>query len=233
MEALADCILTDLSKLGLDSNFLRDQGYGGASNMRGAYRGVQARVPMLYPIAMYTYCCSHVLTLVVSGASQLLSIRNAMGTVASVCVFISLFVQGAAFLRKFDQTETPTSSQKSKLIPLCETRWVESHDSVVTFSEFNNGNEMSELLPEIYTTLDELQTSRTAQVDVAARASQLINSICRTSFLASVHVIEHSSAISLPLSKMLHEKKLEGLVTTPRRANRQNFRDNFSAANPE
>jgi len=101
VEALADCILTDLSKLGLDSNFLRDQGYDGASNMRDAYRGVQARVPMLYPIAMYTHCCSHVLNLVVSGASQLLSIRNAMGTVASVCVFISLFVQHAAILRKF------------------------------------------------------------------------------------------------------------------------------------
>ena len=88
MEALADCILTDLSKLGLDSNFLRDQGYDGASNMRDAYRGVQARVPLLYLIAMYTHCCSHVLTLVVSGASQLLSIRNAMVLwQAFVCLF--------------------------------------------------------------------------------------------------------------------------------------------------
>jgi len=43
-------------------------------------------------------CCSHVINLVVSGASQLPSIRNAVGIVASVCVFIlrpaQLFCKG-------------------------------------------------------------------------------------------------------------------------------------------
>ena len=266
-EALADCILTNLSRLGLDLNFLRGQGYDGASNMSGAYRGVQARVRVLYPLAIYTHCCSHVLNLAVSGASQLPSIRNAMGTVASVCVFISRSAQRAAILRNFVQMGTATSSRKSKLIPLCETRWVERHDSVVTFVE---------LLPAIYKTLDELQTStsRTVQVDVAAKASQLISSICNTSFLVSVHVIEHISAILLPLSKMLQEKnldifkanelldgvlsllqderlnsensfnhifkrstficnELEVPVALPRRANRQIYRHNFAAANPE
>ena len=47
------------------------------------------------------------------------------GTVASVCVFISRSSQRAAILRKFVQTGTPTSSRKSKLIPPCETRWVD------------------------------------------------------------------------------------------------------------
>jgi len=76
---------------------------------------------------------------------------------------------------------------------------VERHGSVVTFVE---------LLPAIYKTLDELQTSRTVQVDVATRASHLISSICSTTFLVSVHVIEHSSAILLPISKMLQKKNL-------------------------
>jgi len=67
-----------------------------------------------------------------------------------------------------------------------------------------------ELLTAIYKTLDEVHTSRIVQVDVAARASQLINSICSTSFLVSVHVISlHTSAILLPLSKMLQEKNVD------------------------
>jgi len=37
---------------------MRGQGYDGTSNMNGKYRGVQARVKELYPLAMYTHCCN-------------------------------------------------------------------------------------------------------------------------------------------------------------------------------
>ena len=57
-------ILTQLSQLGLNLEHTRGQGYDGASNMSGKYRGVQARVKELYPLAMYTHCCNHVLNLV-------------------------------------------------------------------------------------------------------------------------------------------------------------------------
>jgi len=106
---------------------------------------------MLYPLATYTPCCSPVLNLVVSGASQLPSIRNALSTVGSVCMFISRSAQRAAILRKFGQTGT---RRKSKFILLCATRWVERHDSVVTFVE---------LLLAIYKTLNELQTIQNVQ----------------------------------------------------------------------
>jgi len=58
--------------------------------MSGAYRGVQARVRMLYPLAIYTHCCSHVRNLVVSSASQLPSIRNAVLWQVFVCLFRDL-----------------------------------------------------------------------------------------------------------------------------------------------
>jgi len=59
---------------------------------------------------------------------------------------------------------------------------VERHDSVVTFVE---------LLPTISKTLDKVHTSQTVQVDVAAKASQLIIAIRSTSLLVSLHVITH------------------------------------------
>ena len=60
---------------------MRGQGYDGASNMNRKYRGIQARVKELYPLAMYTHCCKHVLNLVISTSSQLPVIRNAMATI--------------------------------------------------------------------------------------------------------------------------------------------------------
>jgi len=41
---LASTILTQLSQLGLNLEHMRGQGYDGASNMSGKYRGVQALV---------------------------------------------------------------------------------------------------------------------------------------------------------------------------------------------
>ena len=52
---LASTILTQLSQLGLNLEHMCGQGYDGASNMSGKYRGVQARVKELYPLAMHTH----------------------------------------------------------------------------------------------------------------------------------------------------------------------------------
>jgi len=85
---LASTILTQLSQLGLNLEHMRGQGYDG-----GKYRGVQARVKELYPLAMYTHCCNHVLNLVISTSSQLPVIRNAMATISDTCVFLSRSAQ--------------------------------------------------------------------------------------------------------------------------------------------
>jgi len=44
---LVSTILTQLSQLGLSLKRMRGQGYDGASNMNGKYRGVHARVKEL------------------------------------------------------------------------------------------------------------------------------------------------------------------------------------------
>jgi len=75
---LASSTLTQLSQLGLNLEHMRGQGYDGASTMSGKYRGVQARVKEMYPLAMYTNCCNHVLktwSLVLHRSCQLLEMR--------------------------------------------------------------------------------------------------------------------------------------------------------------
>ena len=55
-EALAKLLTECLTKHGLRIEDVVGQGYDGGSNMRGAQKGVQARIKMLNPNALFTYC---------------------------------------------------------------------------------------------------------------------------------------------------------------------------------
>jgi len=118
---LASTILIQLSQLGLNLEHMRGQVYDDASNMCGKYRGVQARVKELYPLAMamYTHCCNHVLNLVISTSSQLPVIRNAMATISDICVFLSRSVQRVSiFQDNVERDVSGSASSRQKLKPI-------------------------------------------------------------------------------------------------------------------
>jgi len=128
---------------------MRGQGYDGASNMSGKYRCVQARVNELYSLAMHAHCCNHVFNLVISTSSQLPVIRNAMATISDNCVFLSRFAQRVSIFQDNVEREiSGSASSQQKLTPICATRWVERHDSIII---------LVTLLPALVSTLEELQ----------------------------------------------------------------------------
>ncbi|XP_025200207.1 zinc finger MYM-type protein 1-like [Melanaphis sacchari] len=63
-EELIDEVLTMLSLFDLDPIFLRAQSYDNASNMAGAYSGLQARIKEINPLANFVPCAAHSLNLV-------------------------------------------------------------------------------------------------------------------------------------------------------------------------
>lgn len=69
-EALTTTLLDLLERLGLGLEQLVGQGYDGGSNMRGDIQGVQRRIRDKCPQAIYTWCWSHSLQLVMSHASE-------------------------------------------------------------------------------------------------------------------------------------------------------------------
>ena len=69
-EALSSKLLDVLSDLGLRLEQLVGQGYDGGSNMRGDIQGVQGRIKAKCPKALYTWCWSHSLQLVMSHAAD-------------------------------------------------------------------------------------------------------------------------------------------------------------------
>ena len=117
--------------------------------MSGKYLGVQARIKELYPLAMYTHCCNNVHNLVISTSSQLPVIRNAMATISDICFFLSHSAQRVSiFQANFEREVSGLASSRQKLKPICATRWVERHDSIIIFVT---------LMPAVVSTLEELQ----------------------------------------------------------------------------
>ena len=144
---LASTILTQLSQLGLNLEHMCGQGYDGASIMSVKYRGVQARVKELYPLAMYAHCCNHVLSLVISTSSQLPVIRNAVTTISDIRVFLSRSAPRVSiFQDNVERGVLGSVSSRQKLKPICATRWVERHDSIINFET---------LLPAVVSTREE------------------------------------------------------------------------------
>ena len=176
---------------------MRGQGYVGASNMSGTNRGVQARVKELYPLAMYTHCCNHVLNMVISTSSQLSDIRNAMATISDICVFLSRSAQRVSiFQDNVEREVSGSASSRQKLKPICATRWVERHDVIIIFVI---------LLPAVVSTLEELQQEN-KQVEVATKAATLFSSVQKCTLLIAALVVQHTSGIILPVSKLLQKK---------------------------
>lgn len=87
-ENLANTIIEKLKAADLDIAFLRGQAYDGGANMSGAFKGVQARILNMQPLAIYTHCANHRLNLVLNKASTVPIIRNTVGIITSVNNFL-------------------------------------------------------------------------------------------------------------------------------------------------
>ena len=89
-QAIADKIKFTLEKFTLVLNDLQGQGYDGADNMSGKYRGAAAIIQHDYPKALYVHCVSHVLNLCCSccmyhtGNSE-----HVCGVVEEICLFFN------------------------------------------------------------------------------------------------------------------------------------------------
>ncbi|KAL4107253.1 hypothetical protein QTP88_017633 [Uroleucon formosanum] len=91
---LAESILNGLNSCEINLDYLYGQGYDGASNMSGHYKGVQAVIKKKYPKAIYVHCTAHFLNLAVSTASGIQPVRNCLEFLISLQVIQLVFSFG-------------------------------------------------------------------------------------------------------------------------------------------
>ena len=113
----------------------RGQAYDGTGSMSSERVGVQSRIKVVAPLALYTHCRSHVLNLSIASACKIPSIRNMVGFINETYLFFDLSPKRQRFFEHV-LTKCASESMKTKLSGLCKTRWVERHTCYETFYEF-------------------------------------------------------------------------------------------------
>ncbi|XP_060845700.1 uncharacterized protein LOC132925309 [Rhopalosiphum padi] len=124
---LAESILNGLNSCEINLDYLYGQGYDGASNMSGQYKGVQAIIKKKYPKAMYVHCAAHSLNLAVSTASGIQPIRNCLGIIEKYYVFFNTPKRQNVLLTNIENSNEDPKVKTLKR--LCATRWVQRYDA--------------------------------------------------------------------------------------------------------
>ncbi|CAF1116873.1 unnamed protein product [Brachionus calyciflorus] len=120
-ESLFKLIKSTLTDLGLPLSNIVGQCYDGAANMSGILKGVVARIKNINNKALYVHCHAHKLNLALQDTcSNLVEVRNCIGTVNSVYSFIEASPKRHAIFEKL-QMEKKKSELKLKY--LSDTRW--------------------------------------------------------------------------------------------------------------
>jgi hypothetical protein len=197
-ETLFRNLQDQLREWGLDANNIRGQGYDGASNMTGKFKGVKSRFLEENDKALFFHCASHCLSLCVVKACRLPSVTNMMGTLKQLSLFFSLSPKRQ---RKLEQVikETLPDSKKSKLVDLCRTRWVEKHKALETFSN---------LYLTVFDTLAQMcEDTDTWDSETLTKATGFLHTIASSSFMVSFIVVRNCLRYLKPLTVKL--QKLE------------------------
>ncbi|XP_054263675.1 52 kDa repressor of the inhibitor of the protein kinase-like [Macrosteles quadrilineatus] len=196
-EGISKKILETLCSLGIDINDCRGQAYDGCSNMSGRFSGVQARIKTIQPLAVYCHCASHKLNLVISKACSIPQIRNAVGVVSSVSNY---FRDSAKRLHSLEaEMGEDFKKGKNAVKKMCETRWIERHDAVLTFLSS---------LPTLHIVLETMAHSND---EGGNKAFSLLHAIVSSEFIIGLVVLEHFMNLTLPLAKQLQAEYMDVL----------------------
>lgn len=121
--AIKDAILLKLKEVGLSSDNLKGQGYGGGANMSGKHIGAQSLILNEQPLAFYTYCFSHSFNLCLSKACNVFSIKNMIGILSTIAASFLLHLRKtrADELKSVILADNDSKKKKEKLKTLRAT----------------------------------------------------------------------------------------------------------------
>ena len=134
-ESLVQILLGSLSKVGLTTDKLIGQCYDGASNMRGAIAGVQAKIKAIQPKAIYSHCYAHCTNLVlVEATSTNKYARNFFGVLQNLYTFLEASSHRHAKLESVIK-EVNSKPRIMSVKKLSDTRWACRSDAIRAVSE--------------------------------------------------------------------------------------------------
>ena len=194
-EAMARKVATNIAELKLEMSDCRGQGYDGAGNMAGKYRGTAARIQRDHPKAVYVHCASHRLNLDVCNSCDLPLVRDMMGTVKRVSDYFNNSPKRQSCLETQIKQVLPNSEHK-KLIDVCRTRWIERIDGL---------DRMQQLYEPVMLALEEIKDNedKTWNSDSSSEASTLFDACSHFKYLMALVVCRNVVGYTAHLTKKL------------------------------
>ena len=90
-----------------------------AIRMSGKHKGCAAIFKEIYPLAVYSHCCSHALNLAVVNSCGCVRVQNIFAVVDKVYKFFDNHPKWQYTLNKFCEDSS------AKVKSLCKTRWLQ------------------------------------------------------------------------------------------------------------
>ncbi|CAF4669280.1 unnamed protein product [Rotaria sp. Silwood2] len=183
-EGLARLILEEIKNLGLNPNFMVGQAYDGCSAMSGKFNGCHAYIQKLFPTALYLQCASHSLNLAISDSCFIIIIQNCIGSIKEIYNYFNSSSKRTLYLKQIIN-----NSNKKKLASVCDTRWVERHDAVITFRQ---------LYPFIMTCFEKIIEEETGKNQTLA--FNYLKNIQSSCFIISLCILKKCLSMTLPIA---------------------------------
>lgn len=199
-ENVASLIVSNCQSLGLNLQMCRGQGYDGASNMSGMMKGASSIIRSKFPKALYFHCASHKLNLCIAHSCQLTSITNMMDVITSLANFFNYSPKRQKCFERHVSTMCDETA-KSKLLPLCRTRWVERLNALeVTI----------DLFQVVVETLADMEKNSEKQWnrDTATQASSLLKCF-DFDFLINLVIVQRILAYTSSITSRLQSRGLD------------------------
>lgn len=191
-------------------NWLTDlvgQSYDGASNMRGAYKGLQALIKEENKHAMFVWCHAHRLNLIVKQiVSSNSNSADLFGNLETLYSFIWCAKKRVAIFRQLQITDSSKSHQPLALKRVCTTRWSSHSAALETVLKAHN---------YIINTLTTIQTQEgPGDPKVSATCSGLLQYFTSFRFLITAFIFKKIFCILEPVNKKLQTRDMDLLAAT-------------------
>lgn len=174
------------------------QGYDGAANMAGRFKGTQTVVRETYPKALYVHCAAHSLNLAVSTACGIQAIRNCLGVLEKMYCFFNTPKRKNVLLNCINEGSLGTKSKSLK--HLCATRWVERYTAV---------NDFVELFPFVVVALEHIISEWN---DTTSTDAKMLHKAMDSEFIISLQVIKVNMRVPFFYKKLFLIKILFDLL---------------------
>ncbi|XP_022161052.1 zinc finger MYM-type protein 1-like [Myzus persicae] len=190
------CEICNLYELDWENN-LCAQSYDGAACMQGQYSGVRSYIQDKNPQAIYIWCFSHILNLViVDTCDKSTSMRNFFGELQSVISFMRARKRTAIF--KEQQIKVYPDQRVSRIKNFSTTRWT-SHDRAISI--------IHDKYEALLMTLEELTNS--PDRDCSSTAKNLHIIISSFTFVLNLKLMKKIFCYTTPLSVYLQSPAID------------------------